>query len=157
MRNILRTSALAAALLAALPAAQAATQSYSFLGTLNAIQFSGRFSFDDALLAIFDASEPRLTVAPLSHFSMTYNDVGYTLADAWAAPDVSYYNGAFLGLSLSNDAMTFVPGLSNTSEAFVTDGLNTASVIYAAVPEPETYAMFLAGLGLMALRRRQQR
>ena len=55
--------------------------------------------------------------------------------------------------------MTFVPGLLNTSDAYVTDGQNSADVIYAAVPEPESYAMFLAGLGLMglaALRRSRQ-
>ncbi|MFZ2974807.1 MAG: PEP-CTERM sorting domain-containing protein [Ferribacterium limneticum] len=158
MSKLLRSTALATMLFAALPAAQATTQSYSFLGTLNSIQFSGSFSFDNSLLAIFNAVEPLLTVAPVSSLSMTYNDVSYSLLDAWGPPDVSYYNGAFLGLSYSNDAMTFVPGLLNTSDAYVTDGLNSADVIYAAVPEPETYAMLLAGLGLMGVvaRRRSQ-
>jgi hypothetical protein len=160
MRNFLRSTALAASLLAVFPAAQAATQSYSFLGTLNAIQFSGSFSFDDSLLAVFDLdNNPLLTVAAITSLSMTYNDVSYSLADAWALPDVSFYDGVFLGLSYSNDAITFVPGLFSTSDAYVTDGLNTADVIYAAVPEPESYAMLLAGLGLMGLiaRRHSQR
>ncbi|MDP2883152.1 MAG: PEP-CTERM sorting domain-containing protein [Azonexus sp.] len=151
MRNFLRTTALATALLAVFPAAQAATQSYSFLGTLNAIQFSGSFSFDDSALAIFNAVEPLLTVAPVASLSMTYNDVSYSLADAWGPADVSYYNGAFLGLSYSNNAMSFIPGMFNTVDAYVTDGLNSADVIYAPVPEPESYAMLLAGLGLMGL------
>ena len=159
MRNFLRTTALAAALLAAFPSAQAATQSYSFLGTLNAIQFSGNFSFDDSLLRVFDAvNSPLLTVAPLLDFSMTYGEVGYSLNDAWDGyADVSYYDGKFLGLTYSNNAMTFVPGAIDASTntfsyvAYVTDGLNSADVIYAAVPEPESYAMLLAGLGLMGL------
>ncbi|MBP6187775.1 MAG: PEP-CTERM sorting domain-containing protein [Azonexus sp.] len=160
MPKLLRITTLVSMLFAALPAAQAATQSYSFLGTLNAIQFSGSFSFDDSLLTVFDfVNNPLLTVAPVASLSMTYNDVSYSHLDAWGPPDVSYHNGAFLGLSYSNDAMTFVPGLLNTSDAYVTDGQNSADVIYAAVPEPESYAMFLAGLGLMglaALRRSRQ-
>ena len=55
MRNFLRTTALAAALLAAFPAAQAATQSYTFNGTLESgallgQTYSGSFSFDDVAL-----------------------------------------------------------------------------------------------------------
>jgi hypothetical protein len=154
MKAIRTLTAAAALLLAVLPAAQAATQSYSFEGTLNAVQFFGSFSFDDTALVPFDGS---ITVAPVTNLSMSYGGTSYSLLDAWATPDVSYNAGAFLGLSYSNDAMTFVPGSVNASDAFVTDGLNSANVIYAAVPEPETYAMLLAGLGLIggAVRRRQ--
>lgn len=159
MRHFLHTTALVAMLIAGHSAAQAATQSYSFAGTLNAAQFSGSFSFDDSLLTMFNASEPLLTVAPVSSFFMSYAGASYSLADAWAAADVSYYDGAFLGLSYSNDAMSFIPGSLGVSDAYVTDGLHAADVIYAPVPEPETYAMLLAGLGLVGAvaRRRAHR
>ncbi len=150
MRHLFRTTALAAAMLiAGLSTAHAATQTYSFEGTLNAIPFSGSFSFDDSLLAMFNASDPLLTIAPVSDLFMSHAGASYSLADAWAAPDVSYFDGVFLGLSYSNDAMTFVPGSFDVSDAFATDGLHAADVIYAPVPEPETYVMFLSGLGLI--------
>lgn len=153
MRNAFRTTAIAAAMLiAGLSSAQAATQTYSFAGTLDTIAFSGTFSFDDSLLSVFDASEPLLTVAPLASFSMNYGGTGYSLADAWEGyADVSYYDGAFLGLSTSTDAMTFVPGSFDVSDAYVANDLTTADVVYAPVPEPETYAMFLAGLGMIGV------
>jgi hypothetical protein len=158
MNHFFRTTVLAALLLAGLSTAQAAVQNYSFSGSLNDVAFSGGFSFDDAALSEFDAvNSPLLTVAPLMNFSMNYGTFGYSLANAWAAPDVSYYDGVFLGLSLSNDAMTFVPGTLDKSDAFVTDGFKSADVIYAAVPEPESYAMLLAGLGLMGVLARRRR
>jgi hypothetical protein len=157
MNRIFRKTALAALLLAALPAANAAVQSYSFSGTLNDVAFSGGFSFDDSALIAFDpVNSPLLTVAPLLSFSMTYGGVGYGLGDAWAAPDVSYYDVSFLGLSLSNEAMTFIPGSFDVKDAYVTDGLRSADVIYAAVPEPESYALLLAGLGLMGFLARRR-
>ena len=149
MRTTLRSTVLALTLLAGIPAAQAAHQTYSFQGSLNALQFSGSFSFDDSQLTVFDPSVPLLTVAPLTELSMSYGNTSYTLDDALAAPDVSYYDSAFLGLSYSNDAMTFIAGSFDVSDAYVTDGLNTADVIYARVPEPETFALVLLGLGLL--------
>lgn len=151
MRQLFHSTALVAILIAGHSGAQAATQGYSFQGTLNAVQFSGSFSFDDSLLTVFNASEPLLTVAPVSSFLMSYAGASYSLADAWAAADVSYYDGAFLGVSYSNDVMSFVPGSFGVGEAFATDGFHAADVIYAPVPEPETYAMFLAGLGLVGV------
>lgn len=158
MRNTLRSTVLAAMLLAGLSTAQAASQTYTFSGVLNAAPLSGTFSFDDALLSAFVGADPLLSVAPLTNFHMSYGGVSYGLGDALAAPDVSYYDGAFLGLSYSNDTLSFVPGSFDASDAFVTDGFYSANVTYtAAVPEPETYAMLIAGLGMIALAARRRR
>lgn len=58
----------------------------------------------------------------------------------------------FTGITF--DKITFIP--TGTGDKIVIDNLQT---VLAAVPEPETYAMMLAGLGLMgfvARRRKQQ-
>jgi hypothetical protein len=165
MRKFVRRSALAALLLASFPAAQAAVQNYKLSGTLESGSFigqtySGSFSFDDAALA--SVGEEWLAVSSLS---MNIFGTSYTLADAAAPAEVAYLDGNFLGLAFSNatgdPSFSLIAGSSAQSEAFVaydtTQGLSgTGSLSYAvaAIPEPETYAMLLAGLGLLASWRR---
>lgn len=158
MRNFVRSTALAALLLAALPAAQAATQNYLFNGALdsgifNGQTFSGSFSFDDAALTGFDTEW--LNVDSLS---MSFLGNSYSLADADGAVEVSYFNGDFVGLSytvsVGDPQFSFIPGSFALNESFVaydtTQGLSGAgSINFAPVPEPESYAMLLAGLGLI--------
>jgi len=71
------------------------------------------------------------------------------------SPDYAEYNGVRSDLASFND---YKPLLSNPSNWIVdsTNGTYTTTVpnttsftVAAAVPEPETYAMMLAGLGLM--------
>lgn len=158
-QNMLRTigmAILAAFFMASMPNANAAVQTYSFSGMLDSDVFAGSFSFDDLSLSP-DSYDPLLTIAPLTSLSMNYRGISYSLADAMAAPDASYYDGAFLGLSFSTAGLSFVPGLYSVSEAFITDGMNSADVIYAPVPEPESYAMLLAGLGLLGFAARRRR
>lgn len=159
MHPLIRTTALAALLLAALPAAQAATQNYSFNGTLESglhagQAFSGNFSFDDAGLTNLDSEW--LSVSALS---MSFLNHTYTLANAAAPVEVGYFNGAFVGLSYtvetSEPKFSLIAGYDNASQSFIaydtaiSGGSGTGSVIYAAVPEPESYALLLAGLGLV--------
>ena len=169
MKRIFRSTALAALLLAALPAAQAAIQSYDFSGTLdsgfyNGQSFAGSFSFDDA--ALLGSDSEWLSV---NHLSMSFLGATFTLANAAAPTEVAYFNGTFLGLSYTVESgdpkFSLIAGYDNVSQSFLaydtvhgTSGAGSISYT-AAVPEPESYAMFLAGLGLMGLtvRRRSLR
>jgi len=167
MQKLFRTTALAALLLAALPAAQAATQNYIFSGTLDSgifsgQTFSGNFSFDDAALTGLDAEW--LSVGNLSFSFLGHT---FTLANAAAPAEVGYFNGNFLGLSYtvesSEPKVSLIAGNESTSDAFIAydtsaiGGSGAGSVIYAAVPEPESFAMLLAGLGLMGAVARRRR
>lgn len=84
-------------------------------------------------------------------------------AGASTEPDFAEYTGARSGLTNFSAYKSLVGNVNNwnvdtvansTSVAIVP---NTTSFTIAAIPEPETYAMFLAGLGLMgfAARRKQ--
>ena len=169
MKNTIKHLALIALLGAVLPA-QAAVQNYNFTGAVdsgfyNGSLFSGSFSFDDATV---DASG--LDITGLLSFDMSFLNTNYNFSSVIGTPDVSFQDGSFLGLSLNIDSatpnvsFTFVPGSFDVSDAFTAYetslGLNGGgSVLYtpAPVPEPETYALFLAGLGLMgALSRRRK-
>jgi len=168
MRTTLRSTILALTLLAAIPAAQAATQTWNFNGTLDSGAFSGQnfggsFSFDDA--ALTGVADEWLTVGNLS---LNFLGNAYTQANAsiGSTPEVSFYDGVFLGLSYSagvtGDGFTFAPGYSTLGEAFVAYDTpagfsGSGNVIYAPVPEPETYAMLLAGLGLLGAAARRRR
>jgi hypothetical protein len=163
MNKLIRKTLLAALLLAALPAAQAAVQNYNFNGTLDSgaysgQNFSGSFSFDDAGLSGVDTEYSNLL-----SFNMSFLGSAFSLANAtpFANLDVTYVNGAFLGVSYSADTtslgFSLTPGYDHVSTAFLAYTTTAGSGIGGAgslaftqaVPEPESYAMLLAGLGLM--------
>ena len=168
MRHMIETTALAALLALALPAAQAAPQSYAFSGTLESgaligNSYQGQFSFDDASLTL--TGEEYLGVNSLS-MSFLGSQWGLGLADAGAVTEVKFVDGAFAGLSynatLGGTGFSTIPGSFDATDAFVAytttlgnDG--TGNLIYAPVPEPESYAMLLAGLVAMGafVRRRK--
>ena len=155
--NMLRAiciGVMASILFAAMPSAHAATQTYSFSGTLDSSSFSGNFSFDDAALSLYDGFDAKY--APVTDFSMSYLGASYSLADVLDGyAEVSYYGDAFAGLSTSVSDLTFVAGMYGVGDAFVATDFATADVIYAPVPEPQSYAMLLAGLGLLAFASRR--
>lgn len=156
MLRVVGAAALTVMLMASMPSAQAATQTWSFSGTYESNSFSGNFSFDDALLSVQDSFDPNTFYAPVSSFSMNYLGTSYSLADVLDSyAEVSYYGNSFLGLSTSVSDFTFVAGAYDLSDAYITTDFGSADVIYAPIPEPQSYAMLLAGLGLLGFASRR--
>lgn len=165
MKNTFKSLVIAALFSTVLPA-QAAVQTYSFSGTFdsgfyNGQIYSGNFSFDDAGI-----SNVGLSFTSLLSFNMNILNTNFTLANATTDfqngvfPDVSFQDGSLLGLSLNIDSttpgigFTFIAGSADTSDAYVAYdtplGFSGAgNVVYTQVPEADTYAMLLAGLGVM--------
>lgn len=171
MNHAFRSTLLAALLIAALPA-QAAM--YNFNGTLDSglsagQSFSGNVSFDDS--SLLGSGQEWLGA---NSFSIDFLGNTYYMAQGAAATELAFLDGNFLGVSYSYDAafpMFSLIASSGTGEPWdlpalaysqmgingVVDGAGT--IMYQAVPEPETYAMLLAGLGLLGImgRRRQSK
>lgn len=164
MNTLLRKTLIAAILFAAIPA-EAAVQQYSFNGALdsgfyNGASFSGSFSFDDAGL-----TGTGLELVNLSSLNLHFLNTLFSQADAVVSPDVAFQDGVLLGLEWSVEQpqlkFTFVAGFADATDAFIAYdtplGFSGAgSVTYTPVPEPEAYAMMLAGLGLMGFTARRR-
>lgn len=165
MHSILRKTALAALLVAAVPA-QAAIQTWNFSGAFDSGHFDGEtfhgvVTFDDA--ALIGAGSEWLPVSSLKVQLLGDLYRGYQ-AD-WQA-EVGFEDGAFLGVSASfsngDPQFSLIPGLFDSSDAFVAYdtalGFSGAgSMVYAPVPEPEAYALMLAGLGLVGYMARRRK
>jgi PEP-CTERM motif. len=155
------TVLLLAALLNTSPA-HAATQTYSFAGALDSgafvgETFDGTFSFDDAALTGVGDE-----YAAADSLSLNFHGRAFTLADAAAATEAAFSDGVFLGLGvaieLSDPGFALIPGVFDASDAYIayqpslgTAGFGSVAYTLAAVPEADTYAMMLAGLGLLGI------
>lgn len=140
--------------------AHAALNTYTFSGALDSgtlidEAFSGQFSFDDA--ALIGVGSEYLNVNTLN---LSFHSQAYTQADAAATPGVAFNDGVFLGLDFvvasSDPAFALIPGVVDATGAYFayqpsvgTSGFGSVAYTLAAVPEPKTYAMLLAGLGLI--------
>lgn len=142
-------------------AAQAATTTYTFSGTLdsgmfNGETFNGQFSFDDAAL-----TKTGNKFIAVDAVSLSFLGDDYTLSNASGTPEAAFADGTFQGLSFtvesSDPAFSLIPAEPNVSEAYFgytpsagVSGFGSVTYTLVPVPEPETYGMLLAGLGLVA-------
>ena len=143
----------AAALIAA--SAQAAT--FNFNGTIDAgplaadsVNFSGSYDVDTSALTGAGFESLSLTA-----FSLNFLLNSYTLTTGATA---DYQDGVFLGLTYSfagaNHTLNMTSGSMDLSDAYLhyqpTGGIESSgSYSVSAVPEPESYALMLAGLGVV--------
>lgn len=161
-----RPHLIAAAALIAASAAHA--DSFNFNGSIDAgplsgQSFSGSFTVDTS--AVTGSAFEQLL---LSDFSLNFNALGYS-QNGTATAD--YADGVFLGLSYSfstesyqlsmlsgtfdaSDAVLyFQPMLNGAPVPTASSGLYTVT----AVPEPETWALMLGGLGAIGMLARRRR
>lgn len=162
--KIVRKLALTAALLAAIPASQAAVQTFAVTGQIDSGYYmgqlySGSFSFDDAPLS--NSGQEWLAIDSLS---LNFLGTTWTLSNEEATTEAAYLDGNFLGLSYSASnpvvAFSFVPGFDQLNQAYLaydtTLGTSGAgSAIMTPVPESSAWAMALAGLALLGFLRRR--
>lgn len=111
-------------------------------------------------LRIFDAAAPQLDVTSVIGSPVPLATPGLPTRN-WTAhsfADLSGFSNGELNLTIQNllIAATFDPAsLAFVEKKFA--GLTVGTVALAPVPEAETYAMLLAGLGLVAVAARRRR
>lgn len=153
-------TALAAAVLACTAAAASAAD-YNFTGSITFADasslvgqaFSGTFSLD------LPAADFTGDVA-LTQFNFSFGGQTYTLgsADAASMPYVSFDAGQFSAMLYTSAAngtsLTLYTGFPDAMQGTLdhtsaTGQYSTGSFQVSAVPEPDTYALLLGGMGLV--------
>lgn len=92
--------------------------------------------------------------------TLTHSAVG--TASSTSAVDFAAFSaagGGFINLNLGAVGSSRATGAGSLTSAFTTKSAGSVSVTYnyAPVPEPETYAMMLAGLGLLGFAARRRK
>ena len=165
MTTTLSKTLVTLAALLALGSGAAQAASYNFSGQIETgpalgQSFDGEFSFDESLLT---GSAYEL----LDLSSWTLNALGqtYTSAGATATPQAAFWDGQFVGISATytsaSGGVNLVDGFTDFSGAYLAyetpAGSGFGSYTISAVPEPSSWALGLAGLGLIGVAARRRR
>lgn len=142
---------------AALIATSAQAASYNFNGAIDAGSpsvlgetFAGSYTVDTSVLTGLGFES-----LALSAFSMTFMSWNYALN---ASATADYQDGVFLGLSYQSGGpgwlLTLNSGSVDASDAFLhyqhaIGAVGSGGYSVTAVPEPESYALMLGGLGVV--------
>ncbi|MCY4745506.1 FxDxF family PEP-CTERM protein [Pelomonas sp. UHG3] len=129
------------------------------IASLNGLTFSGQFSLD--LPAAGYTGD-----VPLTAFSISFGTQTYTLTGA--APSVYFDNGQFTALQYlwtgsDGASLNMVTGFGTgafegtLNYATADAKFATGSFTISAVPEPESYALMLGGLGLVGWMARRRK
>lgn len=155
-----RKSILALAVLTLAGAAQAAT--YNFTGSFDtaptATVLNGSFSFDDAVVSAggFDGD------FSLTSLSFSFQGQTYTLAQA-TDPYVKFEGGTLTGpngrfATQGGGAVDLFSIFGASNFNYAINGIDQGGTLsISAVPEPESYALMLGGLGVVGFLARRRK
>ncbi len=144
--------AVAALLAASAFGSFAAQQSYSSTLLDGNDQVIGSFLASGSFTSTINFLNATNVSAWLSNGTTTYN---YLLSDSFAVPGYSFATYS-LGGTLANDTWS-VHVMGNAGSFSGSTTYNVGTLPSAPVPEPETYAMLLAGLGALGFMGRRRK